>query len=77
MSNYRTFFLPSERQVSKKKMDAYTMFKVDGINMASKVQALLAEYEKLGYQLSSMNNMQSTVSGMTYTEGILVVLHKK
>jgi len=76
MTSYRTFFLPSERQVSKKKMDAYTAFKVDGLNMASKVQALLAEYERLGYTMQSMNNINSTVSGMTYTEGIVIVLKK-
>ncbi len=77
MTNYRTFFIPSERQVSKKKMDLYTMFRVDGLDMSSKIQALLVEYEQLGYDLSSINPVQSTVSGMTYTEGMLIVLHKK
>lgn len=76
MTSYRTFFLPSSRQITKKKMDTYTMFKVDGLDLASKVQALLFEYEQLGYQLVSMDNIQSTVSGMTYTEGVLVVLKK-
>ncbi|MDA9773586.1 hypothetical protein N9B82_01400 [Saprospiraceae bacterium] len=76
MSNYRTFFIPSEKQKFKRKMEGYTNLLVDGENLSAKIQSLLFEYEQLSYELHSMQAIQSTASSFTYTEGMIVVLKK-
>jgi len=76
MSNYRTFFLPSEKSIPKKKMEKYTQYIVDGVNMSSQVQSLLFEYEQLGFELNTVQPILSTNSSFTYTEGLLVILKK-
>lgn len=76
MSTYKTIFIPTEN-LEKRKMYSATIFKVDALNLANEIQALLYEYEQKGYILDKMEAVISGTGASSYTDGFIVVLKKK
>lgn len=67
---YLTIFVEAERTNPSKLSADYS---INGDQLARDVQAAIIEYSKKGYQLDQIQPVTSSISTMSYTQGMLMV----
>lgn len=75
MKLYKTFFIESKQQFKSKTEKNYTFFP-DGIALENELEALLTRYTPDGWELHSIQSVQGSKHSISYTRGLIVVLHK-
>ena len=70
---YKTVFIESDR-INPSKLSAD--FIINGDHLARDIQGAIVEYTEKGYVLEQMENINSSYSGMTFTQGMMLVFKK-
>ncbi len=76
MKIYKTFYIES-KQVFKNKTEKSYSYYPDGIALDNELEALLTQYTPQGWELHSFQAITGSRHSISYTRGLLVVLHKE
>lgn len=76
MKIYKTFFIETKQQFKKRSEKTYTYYP-DGIALENELEALLSQFSPEGWELHSVESIIGARHSISYTRGLLVVLHKE
>ena len=75
MKLYKTFYIESKQLFKNRSEKSYTYYP-DGIGLENELEALLTKYTPDGWELHSMEGVNGSRHSISYTRGMIIVLHK-